>query len=144
MPRRRLRRGAVRPRRHAAAADVLLVDTSVWIDHFRKRDARLSAALEAGEVLTHPFVIGELACGHLQARETILSLLQQLPTATAAEHDEVLSVVDSRALHGTGVGWVDAHLLTSALLSGSDLWTADAALKRAWDKVRRPTRSSGR
>jgi predicted nucleic acid-binding protein len=120
---------------------MLLVDTSVWIDHFRQYDARLGDALEAGEVLTHPFVIGELACGHLKRRETVLGLLEQLPSAKSAEHEELLGLVESAGLKGTGIGWMDAHLLASALLSGSDLWTKDAALQRAWAVLKkRPTR----
>lgn len=124
---------------------MLLVDTSVWIDHFRQHDARLGDALEAGEVLTHPFVIGELACGNFKRREAVIGLLEQLPSATAAEHEEVLQLVESERLHGTGIGWMDAHLLASALLSGSELWTKDAALQRAWAVLqKRPTRGARR
>lgn len=116
---------------------MLLVDTSVWIDHFRQHDARLSAALEAGEVLTHPFVIGELACGGLRNRGTVLHLMQQLPSAASAEHDEVMHLIDTHKLAGSGVGWIDAHLVASARISGAALWTHDAALQRAWQRVER-------
>lgn len=137
--RRRRRHLAVARARHqnGAAADVLLVDTSVWIDHFRQRDARLSAALEAGEVLTHPFVIGELACGALRNRATVLELLAQLPSAASAAHDEVMHLIDSHKLAGTGVGWIDAHLVAAVRITGATLWTHDAALQRAWQRVAR-------
>ena len=116
---------------------MLLVDTSVWIDHFRHRDARLSAALEAGEVLTHPFVIGELACGGFRGRAQVLTLLGQLPSASAAEHEEVMHLIDVHQLAGSGVGWIDAHILAAARISGASLWTHDAALERAWQRVSR-------
>jgi len=109
----------------------VLVDTSVWVDHFRYRSTALVERLDKGEVLCHPFVIGELACGHLLRRGEILSLLDALPRTPLAEHDEVMSFVESRRLGGTGVGWIDAHLLASARLAGVGFWTVDRRLASA-------------
>lgn len=106
----------------------MLVDTSVWIDHLRRGNARLASCLERGEVECHPFVIGELACGNLRRRSEILLLLGCLPTVTQAEHDEVLSWVESKRLMGRGLGWVDVHLLASAMLGRTTLWTLDQRL----------------
>ncbi len=108
---------------------MILVDTSIWVDHFRKGSDKLASLLQSVEVATHPFVIGELSCGHLKNRGAILELLAELPQVTLAEHEEVLKLVESRKLMGTGIGWRDAHLLASALLSGTPLWTADTKLR---------------
>ena len=105
-----------------------LVDTSVWIDHLRRGSAELSGLLDQGAVLCHPFVVGELACGNLRRRDEILGHLQALPEAVTASHDEVLHLVHDQRLQGQGIGWVDAHLLASARLSGCRLWTRDRAL----------------
>jgi predicted nucleic acid-binding protein len=107
---------------------MILVDTSVWVDHFRSRNSGLVSWLEGDEVLTHPFVIGELACGHLRRRQEILGLLSALPSATVARHEDVLALVDAHRLFGRGIGWVDAHLLASALLSGVRMITLDGQL----------------
>jgi predicted nucleic acid-binding protein len=115
---------------------VLLVDTSVWIGHLRRGDDRLVAALDAGAVLSHPFVIGELACGAIRRRETFLADLRQLPSAAEAAHHEVLGLLERHRLHGRGLGWTDVHLLASALLSGVELYTHDASLAEAWRRVR--------
>lgn len=114
---------------------MLLVDTSVWISHLRSTDHRLADALEAGVVLTHPFVVGELACGSLRGRDAFLRLLAALPAATEATHAEVLQLVERHRLHGRGIGWIDAHLLAAARLSGADLYTHDAALAEAWRRL---------
>jgi predicted nucleic acid-binding protein len=106
----------------------LLVDTSVWISHLRQGDPQLAQLLEDGLVWTHPFVIGELACGHLTKRGEILALIGALPTAPVADHAEVLAFVEGRRLMGTGLGWVDAHLLASAILARVPLWTSDKTL----------------
>lgn len=111
---------------------MLLVDTSVWIGHLRRSDERLVRALEAGAVLTHPFVIGELACGSLCRRAEFLGELERLPLAAEATHEEVLQMVERHRLYGKGLGWVDLHLLTSARLSGVELYTSDSALDAAW------------
>ena len=106
----------------------MLVDTSVWIDHFRNRNDRLSAQLGAGEVWTHPFVIGELACGSLSERRRVLTLLSALPGAPIAEHDEVMRFVETHGLFGKGLGWIDMHLLRSAQIMQLPFWTLDKRL----------------
>jgi predicted nucleic acid-binding protein len=110
---------------------MILVDTSVWIGHFRVGSERLKALLLNEQVLCHPFVVGELACGTLQKRSEILSMLKALPEAMLVEHEEVLSFLEARRLSGCGIGWVDAHLLASTLLTGCILWTLDKPLRRA-------------
>lgn len=108
---------------------MILVDTSVWVDHLRRRDERLVALLEATSVLVHPFVIGEIACGHLVDRGTLLELLHDLPMATVADAQEVLIYIDRHRLHGRGIAYVDAHLLAAvALTDGASLWTRDKRL----------------
>lgn len=109
---------------------MILVDTSVWIDHFRRGDRQLAAVLEAGEVVCHPFVIGELACGSLARRHTILELLRALPRTGHAEHDEILAFIDERRLHGGGIGLIDVHLLWGSVKEAHALWTRDARLRR--------------
>jgi predicted nucleic acid-binding protein len=109
----------------------VLVDTSVWIDHLRRGNARLRGHLEAGEVASHPFVVGELACGNLKAREELLSLMAALPQVPMVEHEEVLAFVEQNRLMGRGLGWIDVHLLASALLAGTSLWTLDKGLGSA-------------
>jgi predicted nucleic acid-binding protein len=106
----------------------VLVDTSIWVDHLRERDARLARLLDDGLVWTHPFVIGELACGNLARRTEILELMGELPSVPVANHDEVLAFVESRRLMGRGLGWVDMHLLASAVIAAVPLWTADKNL----------------
>jgi predicted nucleic acid-binding protein len=111
---------------------VILADTSVWVDHLRRGNRALVAALEAQEVVTHPFVIGELACGDLRDRRTVLDLLHRLPTATVATDDEALSVIERSRLMGRGLGYIDVHLLAAALLSSHvTLWTFDTPLAAA-------------
>ncbi len=108
---------------------MILVDTSVWVDHLRNTHQELSRLLDDGVVLCHPFVIGELACGNLKNRNEILDLLAALPTAEVASHDEALHLVTDRKLSGKGIGWIDVHLLASALLTNCTLWTKDKALQ---------------
>jgi predicted nucleic acid-binding protein len=108
---------------------VILVDTSIWIDHLRKGDPGLASLLRDGRVLAHTFVIGELAMGQVSQRQEILQLLADLPHAEVASADEVMALVESRQLFGVGIGYVDAHLLASTLLtSGARLWTRDKRL----------------
>jgi len=107
---------------------VMLVDTSVWIDHLRNGDAELAAALQAGQVGMHPLVVGELACGNLRARAEVLGLLQALPPIAVATDKEVLFFMDEHALMGRGIGYVDVHLLASARLGGARFWTRDKRL----------------
>ena len=110
---------------------MILVDTSVWIEHLRRGSARLRSLLYDEQVLCHPFVVGELACGTLRNRREILSMLKGLPEARVAEQEEVLRFLEARRLYGRGLGWVDANLLASALLTGCPLWTLDEPLRRA-------------
>ncbi len=110
---------------------MILVDTSVWVNHLRQGNPQLSQALADGAVLMHPFVVGELACGNLRSRPKVLSDLQRLPAATAADHDEVLGFLEQHRLFGSGITWMDAHLLASARLSHCRLWTLDAHLSAA-------------
>ncbi len=117
---------------------MILVDTSVWIDHLRKGDAELARTLDAGDVLSHPFVIGELACGNLANRRSILSLLGTLPPAQVATDDEVKAFIERRKLMGVGIGYIDVHLLASvALTRGSKLWTRDKHLAAIAGEVAR-------
>ncbi len=107
---------------------MILVDTSVWVDHLRRGNARLEALLRDGLVLVHPFVFGELALGRLKKRTEILGLLGEMPRAEQAGHEEVLQFVERHELAGSGVGWIDAHLLVSAALGRVSLWTLDRRL----------------
>lgn len=109
----------------------MLVDTSVWVDHLRRRNDTLADLLDQVRVRTHPFVIGELACGNLANRQVLLDSLNTLPSVTIASHDEVLRFVESHRLMGRGLGWVDMHLLAAATLTGIPLWTADRRLAAA-------------
>lgn len=110
---------------------MILVDTSVWIEHLRLGSDRLRALLFDEQVLCHPYIVGELACGRLQNRGEILSMLTALPEAQVLEHEEILSFLEARRLYGRGIGWVDAHLLASTLLTRCALWTLDKPLRRA-------------
>jgi predicted nucleic acid-binding protein len=108
---------------------VILVDTSVWIEHLRSGDSRLVELLEGRQVLAHPFVVGELALGNIKRRAMILDALGNLPRASVASDDEVLGLIEGRSLFGLGIGYVDVHLLASALLSDdASLWTRDRRL----------------
>lgn len=108
---------------------MILVDTSVWIDHFRSGEARLAALLEAGSVLTHPFVTGEMALGNLRNRGVILSALADLPRSIVANDGEVLGLIEAAGLYGRGIGYVDAHLVAAVRLTpGAGLWTKDRRL----------------
>ncbi len=112
-----------------------LVDTSVWIDHLRRGNERLCSLLEEEHVLCHPFIVGELACGNLKNREEILGLLTALPGAKVTEHHEVMHLLNVQQLYGLGLGWIDMHLLASALLTGCSLWTLDKPLREAAMKL---------
>ena len=108
---------------------MILVDTSVWVDHLRSGDAQLVDLLERSAVVIHPFVVGEIACGSLASRALTLELLQQLPMAVIAESNEVLAYIERHNLHGKGIGYVDVHLLASAAIGGTRLWTRDRRLR---------------
>lgn len=115
---------------------MILVDTSVWIEHLRSGDGVLTALLNGSRVLMHPFVLGELACGNLRNRAEVLALLQDLPCAPVSDDDEVLFFIDRHALMGRGIGYVDAHLLAAATLQDSArLWTWDKRLRTAADEL---------
>lgn len=108
---------------------MLLADTSVWIDHLRKGDKRLADRLNATAIAIHPHIIGEVSLGSLKDRKTVIALLRNLPEAVIATDSEVLDMIAERRLHGRGIGYVDAHLLASTLLSAPmRLWTRDARL----------------
>jgi predicted nucleic acid-binding protein len=110
---------------------MVLVDTSVWIQHLRKGHPLLKKLLEDGEVLTCPFVIGEIAMGSIGNRAEILALLRTLPQCRQASHDEVMHFVETNGLAGTGIGYIDAHLLASGRLFGVPIFTLDGNLKSA-------------
>jgi predicted nucleic acid-binding protein len=111
---------------------VILVDTSVWIDHLRTGVRALSALLDNNRVLMHPFVLGEIACGNLRDRRKTLQLLSSLPSAPQASDVEVLAFIESNQLMGKGIGFVDAHLLAAVALAGdATLWTYDRRLRLA-------------
>jgi len=110
---------------------MILVDTSVWVDHLRSGDEELARRLRADEVACHPFVIGELACGNLRNRSELLALLSALPAAPKADDAEVLAFIERHRLMGRGLGLIDVHLLASCMLGGARLWTRDARLARA-------------
>jgi predicted nucleic acid-binding protein len=115
---------------------VILIDTSVWVDHFRYGDPALIRLLERGEVLAHPWVTGELALGHLRRRAEILTLLDGLPQATVGTAGELLVFIERHELPGLGVGYVDAQLLASTMLTAeAGLWTRDQRLRAAADRL---------
>lgn len=108
---------------------MILLDTSVWVDHLRQRDPAIVAVLEAAQAAVHVFVIGELACGNLKWPRRVIDLLQALPQLARATDDEVLSFIERHTLMGRGIGYVDAHLLAAAAIGGSCLWTRDKRLR---------------
>ena len=115
---------------------MILVDTSVWIDHLKTGIGLLGAALEEGEVLTHPYVIGELACGNMRNRAEIMHFLERLPLAREATHQEVIAMIERRKLMGAGLGYADAHLLAAtALTPSATLWTRDKRLAAVAKKL---------
>ena len=111
---------------------MILVDTSIWVEHLNTGASSLAWHLEQGQVLMHPFVLGELACGNLRNRQQVLTLLRQLPKAPCATDVEVLYFIDQHHLMGKGIGYVDAHLLAAVALGGTQgLWTLDRRLAQA-------------
>ena len=119
---------------------MILVDTSLWVEYLGRRGApRLAALLDAGEVMIHPFVIGELALGQLGPRQAILEALQTLPQAAVASAHEVLHLIEHHGLSAIGIGYVDVHLLASArLMGGVPVWTFDRRLRNAAEKTGLP------
>jgi predicted nucleic acid-binding protein len=113
---------------------LILVDTSVWVEHLRRGEPQLAELLEGGGVVMHPFVVGEIACGNLADRPLVLELLQALPTVVVADNDEALGFIERQGLHGKGIGFIDVHLLASvALTAGAILWTRDKRLHSVAD-----------
>ena len=113
---------------------MVLVDTSIWISHFRGSNSHLKKLLMDESVACHPFIIGELACGNIKNRKEIISLLRALPQTLVAEHDEILAFIDQKKLMCVGIGLVDVHLLASSLLANVYLWTADRKLRTTVSK----------
>jgi predicted nucleic acid-binding protein len=110
--------------------DFILADTSVWIKHLRESDKNLIRLLEEGSVACHPFIIAELACGGIKNRSEIISLLNDLPSTATLDHYEILDFIEYRKIMNKGIGYIDVHLLGSALVSETPLWTFDKALKK--------------
>ncbi len=109
----------------------VLVDTSVWIDFLRSGDSELAGLLNSNRVVIHPMIIGELACGHLKNRKSLMTLWSSLNSLTPASHEEVLYYIEHHRLMGKGIGYIDAHLLASATLAADvKLWTNDKRLAR--------------
>ena len=115
---------------------MILVDTSVWVDHLRKGDQVLGRLLFAGRVLAHPFIVGELSLGVLRQREAVLGALMDLPQATIATEEEVFRFIEVNGLPGSGIGYVDAHLLAATRLTpGAALWTRDKRLSEVAERL---------
>jgi predicted nucleic acid-binding protein len=115
---------------------MILADSSIWIDHLRSNDPTLQNLLENEEIVIHPFVIGKLSLGHIPRYDDILKMLSDLPAISRADDSEVRHLIRSRKLFGTGIGYVDAHLLASVMISRSDrLWTRDRRLHRIADSM---------
>lgn len=115
---------------------MILVETSIWVDHLRAGDATLAGLLEAGRVLAHPAVVGEVALGALRQRALVLALLRALPQAVVATSEEVLAFIEDHGLAGLGIGYVDAHLLAATRLTASaSLWSRDKRLQRAAERL---------
>ena len=114
---------------------MILADTSVWVDHLRRPNSEMIERLTARDILIHPFVIGELACGTLPDR-SVLQRLDDLPQIVSATHDEVLSLIESHRFMGRGIGYIDAHLLASVIHDGSaSLWTRDRRLAQVAEEL---------
>jgi predicted nucleic acid-binding protein len=114
---------------------MVIVDTSVWITHFHKGDSQLKKLLSQSQVVLHPFVLGELACGNFSDRKTVFSLLDALPAAAVAEQNELLELIEQKKLWGAGLGFIDVHLLASARISSLFLFTYDKPLAHAARKL---------
>ena len=110
---------------------MILVDSSMWIDHFRRAHPGLVEALSQMRVVSHPFILGELACGHLPARPRVMPLLAKLPSVPPVSNQEAMAFIGAHGLAGAGLGWVDVHLLAAARLARVHVWTRDKALSRA-------------
>ena len=114
---------------------MVLVDTSVWVSHLRHGNKDLQDLLYDGEVVCHPFIVGELACGNLKNRNEILTYLQSLPMTILAEDEEVLKFIENNQLMGKGLGYIDVHLIASAVLTNVPVWTFDKTLDKFTEKI---------
>jgi len=114
---------------------MVLVDTSVWVSHLRDGNVGLEKLLNDGEVICHPFIVGELTCGNLKNRHEILIYLQSLPMIILAEDEEVLKFIENNQLMGKGLGYIDVHLIASAVLTDVPLWTLDKTLDKFTKKI---------
>ena len=114
---------------------MILADTSIWVEHFKKSNSKFVSLLQEAEIACHPFVIGELACGNLKNRRETLTLLAALPQCDLASHKELLEFIDQRKLAGRGVGWVDINLLASTVLDNCLIWTKDKRLHSVAEKL---------
>jgi len=115
---------------------MLLVDTSVWVDHLNKGDTGLAKALSSGRVICHPYIIGEIALGSLKARGVVLSLLADLPAISVASPEEIIKLIENKALYSRGIGYVDICLIASVLLSpGVQMWTRDKKLNAVCEEL---------
>ncbi len=114
---------------------MVLVDTSVWVSHLRHGNSKLQKLLQEGRVASHPFIIGELACGNISNRTEIISLMQALPMLDAVEHEELLLFIEHNKMMRKGLGFVDVHLLAATMLAGIPLWTQDKKLKKACSQL---------
>ncbi|MEA3369488.1 MAG: type II toxin-antitoxin system VapC family toxin [Candidatus Ratteibacteria bacterium] len=110
---------------------MILVDTSVWVSHLHNSNSKLEQLLNDGDVVCHPFIIGELACGNIKNRRVILSLLSSLPMVEVIDNEEVLLFIENKNLMGKGIGLIDVHLLATTLLNEVSLWTLDTKLQHA-------------
>jgi predicted nucleic acid-binding protein len=111
-------------------SDFILVDTSVWINHLREGDQNLTELLEQGLVACHPFIVGEIACGGIKNRHEIIDLLNDLPSTEIIDHADIMEFIENRKIMNIGIGYIDVHLLGSALVSDTPLWTFDKALRK--------------
>ena len=114
---------------------MVLVDTSVWVSFLRHGNSSLRELLHESKVVSHPFIIGELACGNISNRTEIISLLQALPSLDVVENEELLQFIEQNKMMGTGLGFVDVHLLATAMLAGIPLWSQDKKLKKACSRL---------
>lgn len=115
---------------------MILADTAIWIGHWRQFDHTLETLVGRGQIICHPIVIGELACGQFPHRKLVLQSMRNLPQTMQAEHDEVLTLIEHHKLMGIGIGYADAHLLASCLLGEDQLWTIDQRLHEAARRLR--------
>lgn len=120
---------------------MVLVDTSVWIGFLREGDALLSDLLKEGEVSTHPFIIGELRLGNISKRKDFLDLMENLPQCEQASNEEVAHLIEAKRLFGKGIGYTDAHILASSIISDSLLWTLDKRLAAISKKLKGTNRA---